>query len=36
MTKADIEKLKNDWADTVKRAIDIGFDVLEVHNAHVG
>lgn len=34
MTKADIESLKKSWADAVDRAVKIGFDIIEIHNAH--
>ena len=32
MTLEDIEKLKEAWAATVKRAIAVGFDVIEIHS----
>ena len=35
MTKADIEAFKQAWVATVKRALRAGFDVIEIHNAHV-
>ncbi|KAL8651127.1 MAG: hypothetical protein Q9226_004846 [Calogaya cf. arnoldii] len=34
MTKEDIEHLKNSWVAAVQRAVKIGFDVIEIHNAH--
>ncbi|KAI9743013.1 MAG: hypothetical protein M1818_003308 [Claussenomyces sp. TS43310] len=34
MTLEDIEKLKQAWAASVKRAVTAGFDVIEIHNAH--
>lgn len=34
MTLEDIESFKQAWKDAVKRALDIGFDVIEIHNAH--
>lgn len=33
MTKADIEDLKKAWVAAVKRALECGFDVIEIHNA---
>lgn len=33
MTKDDIEHLKTSWVAAVKRAVKIGFDVIEIHNA---
>lgn len=30
----DIEQLKKDWVAAVKRAVGVGFDVVEIHNAH--
>ena len=35
MTKADIEKFKEAWVASVKRGVAAGFDVIEIHNAHV-
>ena len=32
MTLQDIENLKEAWSATVKRAVAIGFDVIEIHN----
>jgi 2,4-dienoyl-CoA reductase-like NADH-dependent reductase (Old Yellow Enzyme family) len=34
MTKADIEKATNDFVEAAKRAIEAGFEVIEVHAAH--
>ncbi|KAL8947396.1 MAG: hypothetical protein Q9222_006318 [Ikaeria aurantiellina] len=34
MTKHDIEHLKSSWVAAVKRSVDIGFDAIEIHNAH--
>jgi 2,4-dienoyl-CoA reductase-like NADH-dependent reductase (Old Yellow Enzyme family) len=34
MTKADIEKVKNDFSAAAKRAIEAGFKVIEIHAAH--
>ncbi|KAL8715910.1 MAG: hypothetical protein Q9220_000577 [cf. Caloplaca sp. 1 TL-2023] len=34
MTKDDIEHLKRSWVAAVKRSVDIGFDIIEIHNAH--
>ncbi|KAL8799603.1 MAG: hypothetical protein Q9182_005779 [Xanthomendoza sp. 2 TL-2023] len=34
MTKDDIEHFKSSWVATVQRAVNIGFDVIEIHNAH--
>lgn len=34
MTKDDIEKLKNDFISAAKRAVEAGFDVIEMHFAH--
>lgn len=34
LSKDDIEQLKNDWVSAAKRAVDIGFDVIEIHCAH--
>lgn len=31
---ADIAALKGHWVDAAKRALEAGFDVLEIHNAH--
>ncbi|KAI1207905.1 NADPH dehydrogenase [Annulohypoxylon truncatum] len=31
---AEIAQLKRDWRDAAKRAVDVGFDVLELHSAH--
>lgn len=33
MTKEDIEHLKSSWVAAVQRAVKIGFDVIEIHNA---
>lgn len=35
MSKADIEDFKKAWVASVKRALAAGFDVIEIHNAHV-
>ena len=35
MTKDDIENLKKAWVASLKRALTAGFDVIEIHNAHV-
>ena len=34
MTRSDIENLKKAWAASVKRSLECGFDVIEIHNAH--
>ena len=34
LSVSDLATLKGQWVDAAKRAIDCGFDVLEVHNAH--
>ena len=34
MTKNDIEEVKKAWAASVKRTLECGFDVIEIHNAH--
>ncbi|KAH7134246.1 hypothetical protein EDB81DRAFT_803499 [Dactylonectria macrodidyma] len=34
MTKDDIAKFKSDWVAAVKRALQVGFDAIEVHAAH--
>lgn len=34
LTKQDIETLKNAWVAAVKRALAVGFDTIEIHNAH--
>ncbi|KAL1596918.1 NADH-dependent flavin oxidoreductase [Nothophoma quercina] len=34
MTLDDIEQLKKDFKAAIERAIDIGFDFIEIHNAH--
>ncbi|KAL8639432.1 MAG: hypothetical protein Q9228_003538 [Teloschistes exilis] len=34
MTKDDIENLKSAWVAAVRRSVKIGFDVIEIHNAH--
>lgn len=33
MTKQDIEEFKKSWVASVKRAVECGFDVIEIHNA---
>jgi 2,4-dienoyl-CoA reductase-like NADH-dependent reductase (Old Yellow Enzyme family) len=34
MTKADIEKVKEDFVAAAKRSLDAGFEVIEIHAAH--
>ncbi len=34
MTPADIEKVKNDFSLAVRRALQVGFQVIEIHAAH--
>jgi 2,4-dienoyl-CoA reductase-like NADH-dependent reductase (Old Yellow Enzyme family) len=34
LTKADIEKYKQDFADAAVRAVKAGIDVIEIHGAH--
>lgn len=34
MTKSDIEGVKAAWQAFVRRALECGFDVTEIHNAH--
>ncbi|KAF1912166.1 hypothetical protein BDU57DRAFT_523569 [Ampelomyces quisqualis] len=34
MTLDDIERLKVDFKAAVERAVDVGFDTIEIHNAH--
>lgn len=34
LTVTDLATLKAHWVDAAKRAVDAGFDVLEIHNAH--
>ncbi|KAL9626759.1 MAG: hypothetical protein Q9204_007062 [Flavoplaca sp. TL-2023a] len=34
MTRDDIKHFKNAWVAAVQRAVIIGFDVIEIHNAH--
>jgi 2,4-dienoyl-CoA reductase-like NADH-dependent reductase (Old Yellow Enzyme family) len=34
MTKEDIESFKQSYVAAVKRALDAGFDAIEIHNAH--
>ncbi|KAI1756408.1 hypothetical protein F4782DRAFT_486106 [Xylaria castorea] len=34
MTIDHIEELKNDWVSAAKRAVEAGFDVIELHSAH--
>jgi 2,4-dienoyl-CoA reductase-like NADH-dependent reductase (Old Yellow Enzyme family) len=31
---SDLSALKRQWADAAKRALEAGFEVLEIHNAH--
>lgn len=35
MSLSDIEDLKTAWVASLKRALTAGFDVIEIHNAHV-
>lgn len=34
MTLAEIELFKKSWAAAVRRTVEAGFDVIEIHNAH--
>jgi 2,4-dienoyl-CoA reductase-like NADH-dependent reductase (Old Yellow Enzyme family) len=34
LTIAELAELKDHWVSAAKRAIEAGFDVLEIHNAH--
>ncbi|KAJ3800766.1 FMN-linked oxidoreductase [Lentinula aff. detonsa] len=34
LTKEDIQRIVKAWADSAKRAVAAGFDVIEIHNAH--
>ncbi|PYH48718.1 NADH:flavin oxidoreductase/NADH oxidase [Aspergillus saccharolyticus JOP 1030-1] len=34
MTKDEIVQFKNDWVAAVKRAVAVGVDFIEIHNAH--
>lgn len=34
MTMEDIEQLKNDFSEATKRALEAGFEVIEIHAAH--
>ena len=34
MTKADIEQATNDFVEAAKRAVDAGFETIEIHAAH--
>lgn len=34
MTKAMIEETIRSWADAARRAVDAGFEILEIHGAH--
>jgi 2,4-dienoyl-CoA reductase-like NADH-dependent reductase (Old Yellow Enzyme family) len=34
MTKTDIERVRNAFADSVKRALRIGYDLIEMHAGH--
>ena len=34
MTLEEIQDLKKDFVASVKRAVAVGFDVIEIHNAH--
>jgi len=34
MTAEEIEEVKGDWVSAAKRAVEAGFDVIEIHAAH--
>jgi len=34
LSVADLQVLKGQWVDAAKRAVEAGFDMLEIHNAH--
>jgi 2,4-dienoyl-CoA reductase-like NADH-dependent reductase (Old Yellow Enzyme family) len=34
LSVSDLAALKGHWVDAAKRALDCGFDILEIHNAH--
>jgi len=34
LSTADLATLKGHWADAAKRALESGFEILEIHNAH--
>jgi 2,4-dienoyl-CoA reductase-like NADH-dependent reductase (Old Yellow Enzyme family) len=34
LSVSDLAVLKGQWADAAKRALEAGFDILEIHNAH--
>jgi 2,4-dienoyl-CoA reductase-like NADH-dependent reductase (Old Yellow Enzyme family) len=34
LSVSDLAALKGDWVDAARRALDCGFEVLEIHNAH--
>ncbi len=34
LSVSDLAVLKGQWADAARRALDAGFEVLEIHNAH--
>ncbi len=34
LSVADLVTLKGHWVDAAKRALEAGFDILEIHNAH--
>lgn len=34
LSVADIKQLVQHWADAAKRAVDAGFEMIEIHNAH--
>ena len=34
LSVADLGTLKQAWADAARRALDAGFDIIEIHNAH--
>jgi 2,4-dienoyl-CoA reductase-like NADH-dependent reductase (Old Yellow Enzyme family) len=34
LSVSDLASLKGDWVDAARRALDCGFEILEIHNAH--
>ncbi|MGI8669976.1 MAG: NADH:flavin oxidoreductase/NADH oxidase [Aridibacter sp.] len=34
LDESGLEKVRNDFADAAKRAVEAGFEVIEIHNAH--
>ncbi len=34
LSVSDFATLKSDWVDAARRALDCGFEILEIHNAH--